>query len=220
MVTHGEEPPLPSPEPALAARRWPLALSPELVALLAQRYQAPPRAYHHLGHVVEVMAWVDWVEARVPWLQPVEVCAAVLFHDVVYEPGAKDNEARSAAMARAAIAAHRELGQVSAERVAFLIEATARHGKLVPGDVDDEAARFLDCDLAIIAAPPPRYQRYCLEIAEEYAALPAEAFRAGRAGFVRGLLTRPRLFLSELFHQAFDEQARANLRAEASSLGA
>lgn len=206
------------PEVALAARRAPFALSPALVGELAARYAEPPRAYHHLGHVVEVLGWFDWAAARAPWQRPAEVVAAVLFHDAVYVPGAKDNEARSAELARQALAAHRELAGLDAERVAALIEATARHGKLSPGDVDDEAARFLDCDLAIVAAPPARYQRYCAEIAEEYAALPAEAYRAGRAAFVRGLLARPRLFLSELFHAALDEPARANLGAEAAAL--
>lgn len=206
------------PQVALAARRAPFALSPALVGELAARYAEPPRAYHHLGHVVEVLGWFDWAAARAPWQRPAEVVAAVLFHDAVYLPGAKDNEARSAALARQAVAAHRELAGLNAARVASLIEATARHGKLSPGDVDDEAARFLDCDLAIVAAPPARYQRYCAEIAEEYAALPAEAYRAGRAAFVGGLLARPRLFLSELFHAALDEPARANLRAEAAAL--
>ena len=206
------------PQVALAARRAPFALSPALVGELAARYAEPPRAYHHLGHVVEVLGWFDWATARAPWQRPAEVVAAVLFHDAVYLPGAKDNEARSAELARQALAAHRELAGLDAERVAALIEATARHGKLSPGDVDDEAARFLDCDLAIVAAPPARYQRYCAEIAEEYAALPAEAYRAGRAAFVRGLLARPRLFLSELFHAALDEPARANLGAEAAAL--
>jgi predicted metal-dependent HD superfamily phosphohydrolase len=200
--------------PGFAQRRWPLPVSIELAAELVAAYQAPPRAYHHAGHVDEVLTWFDWVEARVPWQEPLEVFVAVLFHDAVYVPGAADNEARSAALARDAIPGHPELRAVNAERVAQLIAWTARHGRLSAAEVDVEAARFLDCDLAILAASPPRYHRYCDEIAHEYRALPAAAYRAGRRAFVASMLARPRLYLSELFAAELEAAARRNLQAE------
>lgn len=205
---------------AFARRPAPLAPSPALVHLLAEAYAEPPRGYHHLGHVDEVLAWFDWAGERVAWRQPKEVFVATLFHDAVYVPGAKDNEARSAALAqevlagRAACGALAELAGIDGARVAELIALTARHGQLAPGDVDDEAARFLDCDLAILAAEPARYRRYTDQIAAEYSALPAAAYRAGRRAFVAGLAARPRLFLSDLFHHALDARARENLAAE------
>lgn len=210
-------------EARLVAWRGPLPLSTALVAEVAAAYAEPPRAYHHLGHVVEVLGWFDWAAARQAWSRPREVAAAILLHDAVYVAGARDNEARSAALARQLIegraqAAHAELSGLDAARVVELIELTARHGKLAVGDVDDEAARFLDCDLAILAAPRPRYLRYCAEIAQEYRAVPAAAYRAGRAAFVRGLLARPRVFLSELFHRELAAAARDNLDAEAREL--
>jgi predicted metal-dependent HD superfamily phosphohydrolase len=206
----------------LLARQQPLALSPALGAELATAYATPPRAYHHLGHVVEVMAWFDWVGQPAhgqSWGQPREVATAILFHDAIYVAGARDNEARSAARARQAVATHAELAGVQAERVAQLIELTARHGHLERDALDGEARLFLDCDLAILAAPPARYQRYCAEIAEEYRAVPAAAYRAGRRAFVAQLRARPRLFLSELFHDVMEDAARRNLAAEAASLG-
>lgn len=203
-----------------AQRRTPLSPSPALVHLLAEAYAEPPRGYHHLGHVDEVLGWYDWAGAQVAWRQPREVFVATLFHDAVYVPGARDNEARSAALAvevlagRAACGALEELRGIDAARVAELIALTARHGQLAADEVDDEAARFLDCDLAILAAEPARYRRYTQEIAGEYRALPAEAYRQGRRAFVTSLAARPRLFLSELFHRALDARARENLAAE------
>jgi hypothetical protein len=35
-------------------------------------------------------------------------------------------------------------------RIEALVLLTARHGQLTPADVDDETARFLDCDMAIL----------------------------------------------------------------------
>ena len=197
----------------LRARRWPFAVSPALADELARSYASPPRAYHHLGHIGEALSWFEWAQARQAWRQPGEVCAAVLFHDAVYVAGARDNEQRSAEQARRAIAAYEELRGLDAARVVELIELTARHGKLLFGEVDGEAARFLDCDLAILASPGQRYRRYCDEIAEEYRAIPAEAYRAGRRAFVHGMLARPRLFLSDDFLE-LEAAARDNLRSE------
>ncbi|HRC58450.1 MAG TPA: hypothetical protein PKU97_21160, partial [Kofleriaceae bacterium] len=149
---------------------------------------------------------------------------ALLFHDAIYVPGAKDNEARSAELACAAIAGRSaagplaELEGVDDARVAALIGWTAQHGRLTADEVDEEAARLLDCDLAILAASPERYLRYRDEIACEYAALPAQAYLAGRRAFVASLLARPRRFLSELFHRKLDALAVANLRAELAHL--
>lgn len=201
-----------------------MAPSSALVHLLAEAYAEPPRSYHHLGHVDEVLEWFDWAALRVPWQRPREVFVATLFHDAVYTPGAKDNEARSAALAHAVLAgtaacgALVELAGVDAARVAELIALTAQHGRLGPGDVDDEAARMLDCDLAILAAEPARYHRYTQEIAAEYSALPPAGYHAGRRAFVAGLLARPQIFLSAPFHRELDERARANLRAELAAL--
>jgi predicted metal-dependent HD superfamily phosphohydrolase len=208
------------PEAHLRARRWPFAVSPALAGELAGLYATPPRTYHHLGHVLEVLGWFEWAQARAPWQRPGEVCAAVLFHDAVYVAGARDNEQRSAAQARRVVEGHDELRGLDAARVVELIELTARHGRLALGDVDEEAARFLDCDLAIVAAPRDRYRRYRDEIAEEYRAIPAEAYRAGRRAFVQGLLARPQIFLSDSFAAELEAAARDNLRSEVESLGA
>jgi predicted metal-dependent HD superfamily phosphohydrolase len=77
---------------------------------------------------------------------------------------------------------------------------------------DDDAAKFLDCDIAILGAPPDRFDEYDAAIAVEYAAVPADRFRAGRGAFLRTLLARERLFLNELFHAELDGLARSNLR--------
>jgi predicted metal-dependent HD superfamily phosphohydrolase len=201
----------------LLARPAPIQMSKVLGVRLAEAYREPPRAYHHLGHVVEVMGWFDWAAARAPWRRPREVAAAVLFHDAIYVAGAKDNEARSAELARQAIGEHGEIADLDAARVAALIELTARHGKLSAealAEVDEEARRFLDCDMAILGASSARYRRYVDEIREEYEAIPIEAYRAGRRGFVQGLLATPRIYLSELFFAELEGRARENLRHE------
>jgi len=179
---------------------------------LQASYAAPPRAYHHFGHVRALLQHAQWVAAQAPWQQPREVYLAVLYHDAIYESGRKDNEARSAELAAEAIAQWLPEQDIDVARVRELILLTARHGSLQPGDVDDEAALFLDCDMAILGAPEAVFDAYDRGVAEEYAgSVPAFLYRAGRRRFLRNLARQPRIYLSDLFHQHSDAPARANL---------
>jgi predicted metal-dependent HD superfamily phosphohydrolase len=180
-------------------------------------YAAPPRHYHTFAHVEEVLAWYDEVAAGPGWQRPDEVLLAVLFHDAIYRCGAADNEAASARAARAAIA--RWLPAVDADRVAALIELTARHGQVAPGEVDRDAAHFLDCDMAILGAAPDDYRRYARLIAEEWApVLPPATYRAGRRAFLERLLASPRIYLTEMFSGRLEVAARVNITDEVAAL--
>src|SRR5690606_2549590 len=83
-------------------RHQPLHLPRDLVAQLAAAYGEPHRAYHNASHIAEVLGWFDRVADDVGWHRPAEVYVAIVFHDAIYEPAAKDNEARSASWARSA----------------------------------------------------------------------------------------------------------------------
>lgn len=188
-------------------RHRPVRLPDPLAAELAAAYREPGRAYHDLTHVAELLDWFDRVADEAGWQRPAEVYLAILFHDAIYQPGAKDNEARSAAWARSA-----DLGgaAVDRERVAQLIELTAKHGHVDAADAD--AALFLDADMAILGAAPERFRAYDAAIAREYQHVPADAFRAGRRAFLAGLVQKPRIYLSDYFHARLDAQARENLQ--------
>jgi predicted metal-dependent HD superfamily phosphohydrolase len=165
---------------------------------LLRRYAQPHRCYHDLRHLVEVLDAVDELggsdDARL----------AAWFHDAVYLPAAPDNEARSADLAR----------EAAGERAAALVLATARHE---PGD-DPEAAVLCDADLAVLASPRRRYDRYAADIRAEYAAIPDEAFRAGRGRMLRGFLDRPRIYTTAGARRRWEDAARANLSRELAAL--
>jgi predicted metal-dependent HD superfamily phosphohydrolase len=191
----------------------PLSLQPAQWAELQAAYATPPRAYHHWGHIEAVLEGYAEVAAGPGWEQPREVALALLFHDAIYEPGKRDNEARSADLARETIPRWWPGAVIDVERVAELIALTARHGQLKPHDVDADAALMLDCDMAILAAPPPQFEAYDQAIAEEYRGhVPGFLYRINRRRFLRGVLAQPRIFLSDWFDARCDAQARANLR--------
>ena len=190
-------------------------LPPEQWAALREAYATPPRAYHNFSHVEEVLRHYDEVASGPGWEQPEEVRLAVLYHDAIYEAGRKDNEARSAELAVAHIARWLPGRGIDAARVAELINLTARHGSLVPGDVgvDRDAALFLDCDMAILAADETTFAAYDRGITAEYRGhVPAWLFKLNRRRFLKGLLSKERIFLSGWFHERLDTKARINLR--------
>ncbi len=191
----------------------PLDLPQEQLDALQAAYAAPPRAYHNFQHVQEVLRHYHEVAAGPGWRQPAEVGLAVLYHDAIYEAGRRDNESRSAQLAVAHVERWWPTSGIDASRVVELIELTARHGSLQPTDVDDEAALFLDCDMAILGAEPALFDAYDRGITAEYRGhVPAWLFKLNRRRFLKALLARPRIYLSDFFHQRYDVQARRNLR--------
>ncbi len=185
---------------------------------LEAAYATPARAYHDFGHVVEVLRHYAEVGAGPGWRQPREVALAVLYHDAIHDPGRSDNESRSARFALEQIALWQPDAGIDAQRVAHLIGLTARHGGFEPADFDDDPApddarRFLDCDMAILGADPAVFDAYDRAIAAEYrGTLPAWLFRLKRRTFLKSLLARDRIFLSDFFHARLEARARNNLR--------
>jgi len=191
----------------------PFDLSEPQRAALEAAYATPPRAYHNFEHVREVLRHYHDASNGPGWTQPAEVALAVLYHDAIYEAGRKDNEARSAELADEHIGRFMPHGVVDVARVKQLIELTARHGVLEPNDVDEEAALFLDCDMAILGAEASVFDAYDRGIAAEYrAVVPGWLFKINRKRFLKSLLGRERIYLTPFFHQRLDAQARNNLR--------
>ena len=195
----------------------PIQLPLEQRAALEAAYTAPPRAYHSFAHVKTVLRHYAEVEAGPGWHQPVEAWLAVLYHDAIHEPGRRDNERYSARLALEHIQRWLPDAGVHGARVAELIELTARHGTigahaLGSGPKALDSMHFLDCDMAILGAAPEAFDAYDRGIETEYAGVvPAALFRLNRRRFLKSLLGRDRIFLSEHFHERYDASARENL---------
>jgi len=182
--------------------------------LLVAAYTAPERHYHTLEHLGEMFRVAGRLAAHTD--DPVAVQLAIWFHDVVYDPRAKDSEARSADLAISALASL-GLPSKTIEKVARLVRATAHLvGSYPPPDRD--TAVLLDADLAILGGSEERYRRYASDIRREYAFVSDADYCAGRAKVLRMFLARPRLFLHDVLVEEGEERARANLTAELATL--
>lgn len=195
----------------------PLTLPTAMLSTLEAAYATPPRAYHDFRHVQEVLRHFAEVSAGPGWVQPAEVYLAALYHDAIYEAGRKDNESRSAELAKAQIAQWLPEVGIDALRVAELINLTARHGQFAPEDFGGDGfsldvCHFLDCDMAILGAEPALFDAYHGGIEKEYRGhVPGFLFLLNRKRFLKGLLAQERIYLSDWFHQRYEAQARANV---------
>jgi predicted metal-dependent HD superfamily phosphohydrolase len=183
-----------------------------LHARLLAAYAEPHRSYHTLAHLEECFAQLDLLDDLAE--RPAELAIALWFHDAVYAPARKDNEARSAAWARTELLA-RGVCADAAERVHALILAT-RHGSLAPAG---DASLLVDADLAILAAPRARFDEYEGQIRAEYAFAPEPVYRDGRRKILKEFANRPHIYSTERFRESCEAKARENLSRALARLG-
>ena len=124
----------------------------------------------------------------------------------MYRPRAKDNEARSAEVARQG-AAVLGLPVKLAQRAGELILATTH--ERVPDDPD--ARLVCDCDLAILGRPEAEFAIYEKAIRREYRWVPFPLYRRGRAAVLREFLDRPTIYGTARFREKYEAAARGSL---------
>ena len=189
-----------------------LADAESLIEALIAAHEEPHRHYHTTAHVAFLLGQI---EDRLHHIDDVSVLRlAAFFHDAVYDPLAKDNELRSADWARQDLVC-RGFAADRADRLAALILKTAAHHA---GDATVDEALFLDMDFSILGAAREVYEQYAKAIRAEYAAVPDDAFRKGRAAFLRNVLAQPRMFRTEFYETALGVTARANIAWEIARL--
>ena len=203
---------MPEESTALDRNRW-LALWSRLGAQrngtdvfqqLAAAYAEPTRFYHTAAHIVDCLAQLEW--SRDLAARPDEVEAALWFHDVVYVPGATDNEARSARMALSSLYAAAAPREVP-ERIAAMVLATT-HADL-PSDPDTQL--LCDIDLSVLGRERAGFDQFERQIRQEYAWVPEPTYRRARSEVLNGFLQRRSIYLTERFAQQYEHAARQNL---------
>jgi predicted metal-dependent HD superfamily phosphohydrolase len=176
----------------------------DLLASLLGEYGASDRFYHTLQHLGECL---DLFEEAIGLAErPGEVALALWFHDAVYDTRRSNNESRSADWAEGVLLKSGGSSE-SATRVRQLIMATRHAESPAPGD----AALLVDIDLAILGAPPTRFEEYEIQIHREYHWVPDLVFRPTRARILQGFLERDRIYSTTPFAARLEAAARANL---------
>ncbi|MFC8922341.1 DUF4031 domain-containing protein [Cellulosimicrobium sp. NPDC057127] len=212
--------------------RWDALLpgAREVGVELVERWHEPHRVYHGPEHLVHALDSLALLEGRpagapdavssppvrgrpAPSVTPSVTQLALWFHDAVHDGEARVDEERSAALVVELLGAHVDVAVV--DEVARLVLVTTDHS---PAPDDGAGALVSDADLAVLAAAPDRYARYVRQVRAEYAHVPDDAFRTGRAAVLRSLLdTRP-LYRTVFARDRWEAAARSNLTAELADL--
>lgn len=180
-------------------------------AALIKRYAEPHRHYHTTQHIGECLTHFDTLRGTCQHTSEVEL--ALWFHDAIYEPRAKDNEAQSAAWAL------RVMGDTGIapnvrERVRTLIMKTCHDG--LPETVDEQV--LVDIDLAILGAEPARFDEYEMQVRAEYGWVPQFLFNKTRRKILEAFLARPALYATAHFNRLLEKKARENLARSLATL--
>jgi predicted metal-dependent HD superfamily phosphohydrolase len=137
-------------------------------------------------------------------LKPEQVEMAIWFHDIINQPGAADNEQRSAEYFRKLIGDRADPAFVNA--VVQLIMATTHQS----APVEHDQQFICDIDLASFGCPWECFMRDSSAVKAEFTGTEEEYYR-GKKAFLQQMLNRPRIFLTDFFNERYEQQARENI---------
>lgn len=178
---------------------------------LIARWSEPHRHYHgvpHLSSVLRVSSVLDRA-GELPRPSVRTVTLAAWFHDAVYDGEAGRDEEESARLAQRQMDGL--LPDEELVEVARLVALTATHA---PEAGDVAGSVLVDADLEVLGRRPDDYARYAAQVRADYAHVDDDQFAVGRAGVLRALLDRPRLFHTRSGYALWEGPARRNVEGE------
>ncbi|ENW19594.1 hypothetical protein L313_2897 [Acinetobacter haemolyticus CIP 64.3 = MTCC 9819] len=171
---------------------------------LIAAYSEKQRAYHTVQHLYECLVLFESIRPDLNDENAVEL--ALWFHDVVYDPQAKDNELKSAELLEYYLA--QDLSVDIVQKIKRWIIATQKHEA-----TDELDLQFLlDIDLAILAASPERFDEYEQQIQQEFAWVDPDIYSIKRKQVLAHFYQTEPLYQTEYFQQNFEQRAKQNLK--------
>ncbi|WP_273443830.1 hypothetical protein [Neolewinella agarilytica] len=171
------------------------------------------RAYHNLNHLQEM---IGHFPKNAPFRLPESRQAAIfgialIYHDIIYQAGRKDNEKCSADRAEAALLL---AGASTAETdyCRSLIMATKTHQP--DGPEANDQCLLIDLDLAVLARTPEGYDIYARAVRQEFSWFPDFLYRPGRKKALQHFLEQDFIYYTPMFREGYEDRARANLKRE------
>lgn len=185
----------------------------EVFADLTGRYGENGRFYHTLTHLEETFLVANSLRHLAHQWTVIQL--AIWFHDAIYNPRAGDNEEQSATYAAQVLPQLRVSWQeISAVQQLILLTKTHQ-----TSETDNDGHVLLDADLAILAAPPTRYNEYARAIRQEYQFVPDNTYRHARLQVLKRFLERPFIFHTPPMQETAETAARHNIHQEMERLG-
>ena len=177
---------------------------------LVAAYEEPGRYYHNLEHLGEMLRITSRLSDFARDMPSIHLAA--WYHDVIYDPKAKNNEELSAGKAAEKLSSVGIPSDVI-DSIAKMILATKTHA----GN-DPDTRVLLDADLAILGADIKRYDRYAADIRREYSWIEDSVYRPGRIGVLESFLKRDRIYHTQRLFEMGEVPARENIKREIDGL--
>ena len=174
-----------------------------LYRTLCTHYGSPGRYYHTLTHLNHCLHEFDAIGLGDGEADAIEL--SLWFHDLIYVPGAANNELRSAETF--AEQARGTLPDTLVALVHRLILATTHRRP----PANDTEAWVIDIDLSSFGLAWPAFLRDSQHVREEQRALRDAQYYSTQGRFLRGLCERPQIFTTVHFRARYEAQARDNI---------
>lgn len=178
---------------------------------LVRAYSNNNRFYHNLLHIQDVLNIASLLEPLANKFVAIQM--AVWFHDIIYDPKAKDNEEKSAEYAFVSLS-NLNVPSSVINYVYSMILDTRNHAD--PSTIDSQI--LLDSDLSILGSDQSKYKVYARAIRQEYSWVSDAEYRIGRKRVLKSFLQRDRIYFSDKAFQMLEMKARENMNAEISNL--
>jgi predicted metal-dependent HD superfamily phosphohydrolase len=178
---------------------------------LVMHYSDGKRHYHTLNHLHCLLIQILTYKDAITDLDA--ILFALYYHDAVYDVLRKDNEEKSAELAEErmrSLSVPREKIELSKQHIV----ATKAHTLTTNPDTN----LFTDADLSILGANWDTYYTYSQQIRQEYSIYPDLLYKPGRKEVLRHFLEMARIFKTDYFFNAYENQARENIEKELSLL--
>lgn len=178
---------------------------------IEKSYSQKSRKYHNLNHLENMILELENVKEETSDYDV--MLFSVFYHDIIYKATSKDNEEKSAELAKKRL----EKINISSERITKIynqILATKSHKR----SDDSDTNLLLDADLAILGKDWKVYENYIQQIRQEYSIYPDFLYNPGRKKVLIHFLEFDEIFKSNYFKKKYDKMARENVQREISML--
>jgi predicted metal-dependent HD superfamily phosphohydrolase len=181
------------------------------------------RIYHNLSHAMDLarLAFCDYKDNLSTEDDLRFHYYAAFYHDIIYVPGAKDNEEKSISEfikdLDVIFQSHYHGDASIIDDVLQAIRLSANHfqEKAYSETVSKRVRQFLDYDLYGLAAPKAEYQINTQKIRLEFNEVSPKDWTAGRKAWIKSSFAAPRIFR---FNSHKEDAAQRNLALELASL--
>ena len=177
----------------------------DILKELSDGYNAEYRHYHNLAHLANMFEMAHRCNIKLTECENY----AIWFHDIVYVPGAKDNEVLSADFAVEWLSKNSKLCNTEIEVVKHIILDTQNHQ-----DTSGFSSNVIDLDL-IDLCDADKCKINSKKIRREYLGynklINVEDYEKGRKKWIKSFLNRKTIYVGFMNLPANERAARVNL---------